>query len=247
MPRFFVKTKLLNNTRVDFSAEQALQMQKVLRMKVGDKVEVFDNSNDFAIVELEKISKDYTYGKIIESDHRVEQSRVIIFQAYPKNPKSELIVQKCTELGVDAIVFFESDHSVVKTGELNEKKLNRLEKIAIEASEQCGRITVPVVSNEVMKLGELIPKLKEQYLEVKFSGFFYLDSEGKWLSKKDFDSDVEGYNAVFIGAEGGFSANEKSLFESHSFKKIKIAENILRCETAGITFLSQFNLVNNQN
>ena len=81
-----------------------------------------------------------------------------------------------------------------------------------------------------------------KYLNQDFENFFYLDPEGEWLDKIEFKN-PKGLSAVFIGPEGGFSKKEKEVFDSNGFKKIKIANNILRCETAGITFMSQYNLV----
>lgn len=256
MVRFFLKNKEIKNKTVVFDKEQSKKMRKVLRMKPGDKVEVFDGRNWKYIVELEKITNDFSLGKIIEQEMVQRTTNIVLYQALPKNLKTEIIIQKCTELGVDRIVFWEAEFSQVRSEGINETKIKRWKKVAQDATEQCGRTFIPAI--ELWK-GDI-----QDEIEV-FENTFYLYQDGKYLFDyfkfTNFDGVYDGsigalmkqqdYNkklseiSFFVGPEGGFSPKEIKKFEELKVKPIKIAENILRSETAGMAFLAQVELIRN--
>ncbi len=72
--------------------------------------------------------------------------QVVLYQGMPKGDKLELIIQKCTELGVSAVIPVETSRSVVHLdGGKAAKKAERWQKIALEASQQSKRVQVPVI------------------------------------------------------------------------------------------------------
>lgn len=260
MVRFFLKNKEIKNKTVVFDQEQSKKMRKVLRMKPGDKVEVFDGRNWKYVVELEKITNDFSLGKIVEQEMVQRTTNIVLYQALPKNLKTEIIIQKCTELGVDKIVFWEAEFSQVRSEGINDTKVKRWKKVAQEATEQCGRTFIPEI--------ELWTGNIQDEVEV-FENTFYLNQDGKYLFDYfNFTNSVElkdivlgsaisdllrGQNltkklseiSFFVGPEGGFSPKEIKKFEDLKVKPIKIAENILRSETAGMAFLAQVELIRN--
>lgn len=126
-----------------------------------------------------------------------------------------MVVEKATELGVSGIILVQTDR-VIKKG----VNLERLEKIAIEASEQCGRIDVPtVVKSE---------SLEELLNSKDFDKKVVLDMGGKSIKEVPKGEKT----LLFIGPEGGWSDEERKLFKDT--QTVSISENVLRAETAAI-------------
>ena len=229
MFRFVLKNKKIRNKTVVFNADQSRKIRKVLRMKIGDKVQVFDNKGWEYTVELTKITNEFSVGKIIEQILNEQRSMITLFQSLPKNLKVEFIIQKCTELGVDRIVFFQSDFSQVKANLISKEKLLRWKKIAEESSEQCGRKFISEIEISGSELSDLIHDLDKK-------NTYYLDANGIILNASS--TDIE-HISFFVGPEGGFSPKEKEIFNSFDIQSIKVGNHILRSETAGMAFLAQ--------
>lgn len=242
MTRFLLQYSEIRNKNIVFSPEQSKKIRKVLRLNIGDKVGAFDNKGWEYIVELEKVRNLETIGKIIEQTLHEKKSNITLYQALPKNLKVEFLIQKCTELGIDNIIFWESEFSQIKSDQINNIKIARWRKIAGDASEQCGRIFIPEITLWTKGTPELISRLKDENPQLQ--NFIVLEKSGEYLnSEKLKNLDLKNLS-FFIGPEGGFSPTENKIFESENFRKVKIAENILRSETAGMTILAQMNLFN---
>lgn len=236
MFRFLLKNKDIKNKAVIFDSEQSKKIRKVLRMKPGDKVEAFDNKGWKYTVELEKITNDFTVGRIVEQSLHEKSSNIVLYQALPKNLKVEYVLQKCTELGVDKIVFWESDLSQIKSNLISKEKVVRWRRIANEASEQCGRIFSPEIELDLRSLEDIAESISSE-------SNFVLDIAGEKINDEKFSSvDFQNIN-FFAGPEGGFSPAEREIFDKHNFHKIKLANNVLRSETAGGAFLAQLQVL----
>lgn len=237
MPRFFLKLQEINNKTISFDELQSKKMRKVLRMKVGDMVRAFDGKGWEYEAQLIKLTNNYSLAKIVDQKLHERKSNITIIQALPKNLKIEFILQKCTELGVDRLIFFESEFSQVDATGINKEKLKRWRKIVQEASEQCGRIFVPEVELFTGDLNSLINKVIEFNSE-EAQNLFYLDISGKFINEESLKINPQ-FVTAFIGPEGGFSPREKGLFDEVKVKKVKLHENVLRSETAGMVLLAQ--------
>jgi 16S rRNA (uracil1498-N3)-methyltransferase len=134
-------------------------------------------------------------------------------------------VQKATEIGVN--------HVVPVLCERSEKKnlnMERLEKIAIEASEQSGRGDVPKI-HDVVKLSELLKK------DLLPNRAIYFDLNGISLKEAVKDSDTKDI-AVFVGPEGGWSEAEVAEFKKYNIQAVTLGSQVLRAETAAIAIAS---------
>lgn len=143
MRRFFVAPEAVQGESVLFDAELAHHMGKVLRLTAGEQVTVCTGDGRAYLVELSQFSKDSVTGTIVEQlDHQQEtEVQIVLYQGMPKGDKLELIIQKCTELGVAAVIPVETSRSVVHLdGSKAVKKLDRWQKIAQEASQQSKRV-----------------------------------------------------------------------------------------------------------
>lgn len=122
--------------QITISEERVVQqLSKVLRAKKGDTFAV-QRDGTRIVCEIASMEKWHIIATIVRKEHHeVKDDNTYLAVAMPnKFEKLELIVQKCTELGVQHIVFFPAQHSLLK--EISPSKMERLEKISLEASEQ---------------------------------------------------------------------------------------------------------------
>lgn len=217
------------------SGEEFNHIVNVLRNKVGDILCVIDGSGTDYDCEIVSIDKKSLSLKVINmKDNNSETlSNVTVFQALVKGDKFELIIQKLTELGVKSFVPFESEFCQVKK---STTRLDRLEKISIEALKQCGR-SKKVEISEILSFNEMITALN-CYDKVIFA---YENSSNnlKFEDLKDNFGNRLKNVAIIIGSEGGFSSNEnEEILKQTNVKQISLGNRILRAETACISLTS---------
>ncbi|MGB9809201.1 MAG: RsmE family RNA methyltransferase, partial [Caldanaerobacter sp.] len=174
----------------------------VLRYRVGDKI-VVSNMKEEYLGRIEKIEKERAILFLEEKVETKAESplEVFLFQGILKADKMDLIVQKCTEIGVRRIIPFVSEFSVVDIKRANiDKKVERWKKISQEACKQSGRNIMPEIFAPI-SFEEAIEKAMECELAI----IPYEKEEKKRL--KEVLKDVEDAKkiGIFIGPEGGFS------------------------------------------
>ncbi|MEI7765006.1 MAG: RsmE family RNA methyltransferase [bacterium] len=221
------------------------QMKNVLRLKVGELVEVCDGINISAIAEIIKIEKDNINVSIKETikDKNKTKNDVILFCAILKKENFELVVQKTTETGVSKIVPIITSRTI-KNG-LN---MERLRKIAKEASEQCGRTNVPIIS-EPITFDESLKLINNKNTNMIFNAEGELTFETHYTGRQSEHSKFSAENYVrvskdnsltaeqiniFIGPEGGWTEEEIEKTKNLDFKTASLGPLILRGETAAI-------------
>jgi 16S rRNA (uracil1498-N3)-methyltransferase len=236
MHRFFVaKEQIPIITGTDVH-----HIKDVLRMKAGDKLELLDGTGKIYRAKIAEIKKDRVICHIIESRTQKTESgaRVTIAQCLPKAKKMDLIIQKCTELGVHRIIPTLSERSIAKA-----EKIERWKKIAKEASEQSGRASIPEISP--LTRFEDVLKLKHQY----DLALIPWELEKSTTLKKVLTTPPSSFGLrrtshqpnhllVVIGPEGGFSREEIELARKAGFKSISLGKTILRTETAGMAIMA---------
>lgn len=220
----------------DFSSQQRIelikspifhQIKNVLRMKVGDNISFFANFKE-AIYEINEIDnkkivliwKENVLNKIKTN------IKITLFSALIKKDKMEWIVQKAVELGVSEIVPIISERSEKKS--IN---LDRLNKISVEASEQCGRQDI-IKINSPIKFIDAFKKIKGISFLGDGSGNNFLEILSSY--KKN---NIDKVN-IFIGPEGGWSLNEVFLAKKNKVEIVRLNNYVLRSETAVVSFLS---------
>lgn len=235
MRRFFVKEEHIINGYAYIEGKDAHHILNVLRLSKGVQIIISDRTKEYLTV-IEEISDDKVKLKIIEDIQTNSESSIDItlYQGLPKADKMELIVQKCTELGIRSFVPVSTRYSVINIDETNKvKKINRWQKISYEAAKQSGRIIVPDVCMPVT-FKEAIDKISEYdlclipYEKEKNTGIKDILKSSGYANKI----------AVFIGSEGGFSEEEIMLAIEHGAKPVTLGPRILRTETAGIVVCS---------
>jgi len=224
--KFYIKSDkdYIVGEEIVVGGEEFNHIKNVLRYNIGDEIIVINGNgkNIFCIVnEMRKndLTLKITAIKKCEADPKIE---VTVFQALVKGEKLEFITQKLTELGITKLVPFYSEFCQVKQ---NTTRINRLEKISIEALKQCGRSKILEIS-PIFSFDEMVKDLKK-YDEVIFA------YEGATQSLDINEIKTKQNIAIIIGSEGGFSPKEAEKLKScKNLKTISMGKRILRAETA---------------
>lgn len=237
MHRFFADETGIQNGTACLSAEDSRHALRVLRLDVGDEIELVCEPEHYlaGIAAIE----DGIVTVAIRGELRPTEAKtqVTLYQGLPKADKMELIAQKTTELGIYAIRPVAMERCVVKLeGKDAGKKIERWQKIAREAVKQCARTAVPEVL-EVKRLAQLQEELAQlDLLIVPWE-------EARDGSIRDALAPFEGKEdlrvGILIGPEGGISQKEAGwLAENANAKLVTLGPRILRTETAGLAALT---------
>ncbi|KAB0302715.1 16S rRNA (uracil(1498)-N(3))-methyltransferase [Vibrio fortis] len=204
---------------------------RVLRMKEGQEVLLFDGSGAEFPAEITEVSKKNVTVNVTERIERSSESPLDLHlgQVISRGDKMEFTIQKSVELGVNTITPLISERCGVKLDAKRfEKKLAQWQKIAIAACEQCGRNTVPVI-RPIMQLEEWCSEPSEA-LKLNLHP----------RAKYSINTLPEPINKVrlLIGPEGGLSAEEISMTEQYKFEETLLGPRVLRTETAALTAIT---------
>ena len=250
MPKFFVAKEQIKDNNIYIIGQDANHIRKVLRAKIGEKLEVCNKDTqenflceivDFYDDKIECI-KNEKLNTSVESN--VE---VTIFQGLPKADKMELIIQKAVELGAFKIVPVAMKRSIVKLKDKEEKKkLERWQKISEVAAKQCGRDYIPKIEN-VMKLKDIILQKDnfddiivayEEEKECKLKEVI-TDLKRKYEVKiKNNEENDKIKIGILIGPEGGIDKEEIGILKENDFEIVTLGKRILRTETVALNVLS---------
>ena len=203
-----------------------------MRHKIGDSILI----NEY-IVRIIDLKEDILSGIVegIEQEES-ENNKIKLYHAYLKSDKMEFVVQKSIELGINDIIPFLSKNCVVKLNEKDKlKKIDRLNKISLEASKQCGRSDIVQIDG-ILNISD--SKFREELVSNTFNILAYENSS---MSLKETLRDIQKQNVsvgVIIGPEGGFDKSEAEFAASMGAKAVSLGKRILRTETAGFAALA---------
>ena len=224
---------------VTLSAEESAHVARVLRMKAGDAVEL--------------IAAEHLYtGELLLADEKTTTVRVThelpspecpvhitLVQGLPKLDKLEMIVQKATELGVWEVLPVEMERSVARLDAKDDKKHERLNRIALEAAKQCGRSHVPMV-HSATRFGKALTTLQADHYSAILiaweseSNLRLSDALAALLAHTPSPRAI----ALVIGPEGGITETEIEQLQAIGGKCVTLGKRILRTETAGLCALA---------
>lgn len=236
MHRFFVEKEQIKDGYVTLVGSAAHYFSHVLRLEREEIITAFDGRGNEYKVKIDKIEKEKVSGAILKKTVSNKDTLVDInlVQGIPKGEKMDLIVQKCTELGVSKITPVLTERTIVK---LNDKKRTqrkeRWQRIAQEAAKQSKRFIVPEIA-DILTLKEFLKSLNPEEKNI------ILWEEEKEYSLRGYLRENRGLEKlnVFIGPEGGFSEEEVNLLRGKNGISITLGRRILRTETAGLAALT---------
>lgn len=237
MPKFFVDKNAISGDTAKITGQDANHIIRVLRMSEGDGLVICDGEGTDYSAEIDGFS-DGAVSLTLKEKMTCESEtdiKVTIFQCLPKGSKMDLIIEKCTELGVSEIVPVASKYCVVKIEDAAKeaKKTAKWQKTADEAAKQCRRGVIPKVSG-VVTLKDAAKTVKDFDLLI---AAYELEDK---TSLKDVLTQNKGAKKVgiFIGPEGGFDEEEIDILTQNGAKAVTLGKRILRTETAGLSVLS---------
>lgn len=231
MQRYFAKSKKENEFILDNN--DIYHILTVMRMKNNDEIEVvYDEELYICIIKLEDKNIKIISDKKIKKNNSRKKINLIL--PLLKEQKQDLIIQKATELGVNKLIFLETERTIVKIDENKiNKKLERWYKIAKEAAEQSKRLDIPLI--EVKKSFKQLSITKDLNL--------VCDTKEKVNNLKNSLKSMSNYDTIniVIGPEGGLSINEIKYLNSIGYKSVTFGDKILRVETVPMYLLSIIN------
>ncbi|MFA7372215.1 MAG: 16S rRNA (uracil(1498)-N(3))-methyltransferase [bacterium] len=214
------------------AGEEAHYILRVLRLRKGDGIFIFDGAGNEYEAVLETAERGSAFLRLGRAVKRNTEPlvRISLAQALPRGDKMDLIIQKCTEIGVAEILPFSSARGIPRVKEITQAgRLSRWRRIACEAAEQSQRVFIPEVA-EITALDQIA------------------ESIGSYdLSLVAWEDSIEPLKTVWgrinrgahsillvVGPEGGFTIEEIELLRSYGALDISLGSRILRTETAGM-------------
>ncbi len=229
MHRFYLTGDHVVGGEVRFTPVQVRQITRVLRMGVGSRVLTFNGSGKEWEVQIVAASPRQVVGRVLteRSPQRESPLRLVLLQALLKGAKMDYLIQKATEIGVTEIVLLSTRRTVSE----GLGKSARWCRIAMEAAEQSGCLTVPRITG---------PHPLAQYLAGPGIGAALVLWEGERVGTLAafLDQTPPGEIKVLVGPEGGLETDELVLLRQAGFVPVSLGPRILRSETAAVVALT---------
>ncbi len=226
MPRFFCAEPVQQNAQFELDVSAA-QHVRVLRLREGEAITLFDGSGGETPATLMRIDKRCV--EVTTSEHhaveRESDRQITIYAALIANDRMDWMIQKACELGVSSICPMFTERSQRIPGDVI-KRIEHWRGVLIAACEQCGRNRIPEIHAPVALAAMVLP-LTDQ-------STFLMDADGDTATP----SIASGPVSIFVGPEGGFSPDELELLRNRCDHKLRIGRTVLRAETAAIAALA---------
>lgn len=227
LPRLFVRTALTDGASVELDARQANYLGNVMRLGVGAELLVFDGISGEWLARIAEGGKK-RMSLAVERRTREPENIPDVWLAFApvKRTQTDWLVEKATELGVARLLPVMTHRTIAER-----VKLERLEAIAIEAAEQCGRTRLPDVE-EPRQLAQLLA-----HRDASRTLFFADERGGEWAP----DVFTAGPCLILTGPEGGFTDDERAAIRAApNAVAVSLGPRILRAETAALTALAVY-------
>jgi 16S rRNA (uracil1498-N3)-methyltransferase len=239
MHRFFVPEIGATDGAISLDGQVARQLSTVLRVESGEHIRLFDGSGSEWQVEIDSVGKYEISTTLISAVQSIPEpsTKVTILLGLARPERIELAIQKCTELGAVRFVPVISERvQGGNTGTPSAQRLERWQRIAIEASEQSGRATVPKVEVPVPFMDAVAEVIEKEPMLCMWEEVAN-DSQPLSMALRSLDTSVSNLSTL-IGPPGGFSADEADAVQQAGAKLVTLGPRVLRSETAAITVLS---------
>jgi 16S rRNA (uracil1498-N3)-methyltransferase len=237
IPRIYNPDALENKTTCELGADNLKYLKQVMRLKQGDKINIFDGYG----CEFEAVIKGFStktvfieLGKIIPT--AIKEIRITLAQAIPKAGKMDAIVKSAAELGADVIIPFDATRSVGRIAdEKSSFKVARWQKIAGEAARSSHSSHIAKVS-KVSSFANMIALASGDSLRL----IFWEEESQKTIKDILQDETITAIKDFFIviGPEGGFSRDEVIMAKESGFTSVSLGKQILKVETAAAAIIS---------
>lgn len=228
LSRIHQEQPLASGGAVTLDRDGSHYVSRVLRLKAGDRLKLFNTEHgEFAatITAVDRHAVTVQLGEAVPGTAN-PTFRIRLGLGLSRGERFDYAIQKSTELGVDEITPLVTEYCEVRLkGERADNRLAHWRKVAVSASEQCGRSAVPVINE---------PEALPAFLDCH-SGGILLDAGGDALPQGHEPSQPLN---LLIGPEGGFSDAEVALARIRGYQVLRLGPRILRTETAPVVALS---------
>jgi 16S rRNA (uracil1498-N3)-methyltransferase len=228
--RFFAPPSAIEYDRVVLTSDESHHLQRVLRLRPGATVSVFDGLGSEYTCRVERLDRDQTDLIVLERTRSDVESplELTLAQGLAKGEKFDLVIQKATELGVRRIIPVVTAHTLSSGAQLvTPSRFERWQRIVLEATKQCGRIRLMEITAPI-EWRQFIAGLPQPALLFSERGGESLHAlwEG-W-------SEPTPPGCLMIGPEGGWESQEIEMALSAGAIPVSLGPRILRTETAAI-------------
>jgi 16S rRNA (uracil1498-N3)-methyltransferase len=233
--RFLVQPDAVAGGRVDFDADEARHLGRVLRLRPGALVEVADGAGRLFTVRLEALDAGAAWGTVLEEAAPAGDSpcAITLAQAILKGERMGWLVQKATELGVTRILPVESERVVARSrAERGSQQRVRWERIAREAVKQCRRAVVPPVEAP-RRFAEVLGEIPRHD-----AAWLFWEGGGVPAGTAAREAGHPQRLLLLVGPEGGFAPVEARAAEAAGARLVGLGPRILRAESAGLVGLA---------
>ncbi len=231
IPRIYTSAELTLNTSIELDSDASNHVGKVLRMKPGYQITLFNGDGADYAATIAEITKKTVTVSIDDSKETHSESCLYthIGQVISRGDRMDYMIQKSTELGVSEITPLTSERCEVKLkGDREEKRVKHWQQIAISAAEKCGRAKVPT-TNPIMHIDEWVKNKPVDEL-----GLVMHHRTNQSLT----DLNTPQKARLLIGPEGGLSESEIESAINLQFIATTLGPRVFRSETAPIATLS---------
>lgn len=226
LPRLYVRQPLSEESVVELDGSQTNYIGNVMRLGTGAELLVFDGLSGEWLARVADVAKK-RMTLVVERPTRESEIIPDVWLAFApvKRTQTDWLVEKATELGAARLVPVMTQRTIAER-----VRLDRLESIAIEAAEQCGRTRIPEIV-EPMPLPRFIAELDPG------RHFYFADEAGGESLARAYR---EGPAVILVGPEGGFTDQERAFIRGEGASPISLGPRILRAETAALAALAGF-------
>ena len=232
VPRFYCPIPLQSGRTVTLPPEAAHHALRVLRLRSGDELILFDGLGG----EYPGRLLEATRSVRVELEGRRDIEReaplaLTLAQALPAGDKMDWVVQKAVELGAAAVQPLQAKRSVVRlAGERADKRLAHWQQVAVAACEQSGR-------NRLPEIGAIVDLPHYLAMSRGENETLLLFSPHHGLRLSALPKPPAGVT-MLIGPEGGFDESEEGAALSVGFQPVSLGPRVLRTETAGLAAMA---------
>jgi len=233
LTRVYVDADLQAGQRLTIEGSAGNHVARVLRLRVGESVTLFNGQGGEYAASIEEIRRDTVMVTVQERRalERESPCQIVLAQGISRGERMDWVVQKATELGVARIAPLFTERSVVHLDDKQAaRKVQHWRAIAIAACEQSGRNRVPEIAQPV-GLYDLLEQASAP------RGAALLLSPGAALRIADIAPDEAGVT-VLIGPEGGLADLEQETAVKSGFTPVRLGPRVLRTETAAVCALT---------
>jgi 16S rRNA (uracil1498-N3)-methyltransferase len=231
LTRVYVDAPLASGMRVTLQGSAAGHLTRVLRLRVGEALTVFNGAGGEYAASIEHAHAGRVAVAIgeLRAIERESPLTLTLAQGVSRGERMDLVVQKATELGASGLAPVLAERSVVRlTAQQADRRLNHWRAIAIAACEQSGRNRLPAIASPV--------PLKD-FLRTSDGSMRLLLSPAATATLADLPRLVSAIT-VLIGPEGGLAETEQEAAVAAGFKPVRLGPRVLRTETAAIAALT---------